>query len=52
MLFEIFYGYLKTAPMITECTLCMECKLIDTVEFPTNYFFIGEIIASYTEKNT
>ena len=49
-LFEIFYGYLKTSPMITECTLCMECKLIDTIGFPTNYFFIGEIIASYTEE--
>jgi flavin reductase (DIM6/NTAB) family NADH-FMN oxidoreductase RutF len=49
-LFGIVYGYLKTAPMIAESTLCMECKLIDTVEFPTNYFFIGEIIASYTEE--
>jgi len=48
--FGIFFGHLKTAPMITECTLCMECKLIETVELPTNYFFIGEIIASYTEK--
>jgi flavin reductase (DIM6/NTAB) family NADH-FMN oxidoreductase RutF len=48
--FEFFYGYLKTAPMITECSLCMECKLIDTVELPTNYFFIGEIVASYTEE--
>ena len=47
--FEVFYGFLKTAPMITESTLCMECKLIDTVKLPTNYFFIGEIIASYTE---
>ena len=49
-LFEIFYGFLKTAPMISESTLCMECKLIETVELPTNYFFIGEIIASYTEE--
>jgi flavin reductase (DIM6/NTAB) family NADH-FMN oxidoreductase RutF len=49
-LFEILYGYLKTAPMIKECTLCMECKLIDTIELRTNYFFIGEIVASYTEE--
>ena len=49
-LFEIFYGYLKTVPMITECSLCMECKLIETVELPTNYFFIGEIVASYSEE--
>ena len=49
-LFEIFYGFLKTAPMISESTLCMECKLIETVELPTNYFFIGEIVASYSEE--
>lgn len=49
-LFEVFYGFLKIAPMISESTLCMECKLIDAVELPTNYFFIGEIIASYTEE--
>ncbi|MCZ7357621.1 MAG: flavin reductase family protein [Candidatus Methanoperedens sp.] len=48
--FELFYGELKTAPMIKECPLCLECKLIDKVELPTNIFFIGEIVASYTEE--
>lgn len=49
-IFKTFYGHLKTAPMITESTLCMECKLFDTVELPSNYFFIGEILACYTEE--
>jgi flavin reductase (DIM6/NTAB) family NADH-FMN oxidoreductase RutF len=49
-LFELFYGHLKTAPMIKECSLSMECKLINTIELPTNYFFIGEIVMSYTEE--
>jgi flavin reductase (DIM6/NTAB) family NADH-FMN oxidoreductase RutF len=48
--FEIFYGELKTAPMITECSLSLECKLVDKVDLQTNIFFIGEIIASYTEE--
>ena len=48
--FEVFYGDLKTAPMIKECPVCMECKLIQTVELPTHYLFIGEIIASYAEE--
>ncbi len=47
--FETFYGELKTAPMVKECSLSLECKLIDRVDLPTNIFFIGEIIASYTE---
>jgi flavin reductase (DIM6/NTAB) family NADH-FMN oxidoreductase RutF len=49
-LFEVFYGKLKTAPMIEECPLCMECKLVQTIEFPTNTLFIGEIIGSYAEE--
>jgi flavin reductase (DIM6/NTAB) family NADH-FMN oxidoreductase RutF len=36
--------------MITECPLCLECRLETTVENPTNNFYIGEIIASYTEE--
>jgi flavin reductase (DIM6/NTAB) family NADH-FMN oxidoreductase RutF len=49
-LFEVFYGKLKTAPMIAECTLCMECRLVQTIEFPTNTLFIGEIVGSYAEE--
>jgi flavin reductase (DIM6/NTAB) family NADH-FMN oxidoreductase RutF len=49
-LFEIFYRKLKTAPMIEECKLCMECQLIQTIEFPTNTFFIGEIIGAYARE--
>lgn len=49
-LFEVFYGELGTAPMIKECTLNLECRLTETLEFPTNYFFVGEIIATYSEE--
>jgi flavin reductase (DIM6/NTAB) family NADH-FMN oxidoreductase RutF len=49
-LFDVYYGELKTAPMITECPLSLECQLQLTVENPTNNFYIAEIIASYTEE--
>lgn len=48
--FEVFYGDLKSAPMIKNCTLCMECKLVDIHELPTNDLFIGEIVTAYTEE--
>jgi flavin reductase (DIM6/NTAB) family NADH-FMN oxidoreductase RutF len=48
-LFDIFYGELKGAPMISECPLTIECKLSKTVELPSNSFFIGEIVGSYSE---
>jgi flavin reductase (DIM6/NTAB) family NADH-FMN oxidoreductase RutF len=48
--FETFYGKLKTAPMIKECPLNVECKVIQMVDFPVDEVFIGEIIASYSDE--
>jgi len=48
-LFEVFYGELKSAPMISECPLTIECKLSQTVDLPIHSFFIAEIINIYTE---
>jgi flavin reductase (DIM6/NTAB) family NADH-FMN oxidoreductase RutF len=49
-LFEIFYGELKMAPMIRDCPITIECRVVETVDLPTNYFFIGEIINIYSEE--
>ncbi len=49
-LFEVFYGTLKAAPMIKECPITMECRVSETVNLPTNYFFIGEIITIFSEE--
>ncbi|OPY26763.1 MAG: Flavin reductase like domain protein [Methanocella sp. PtaU1.Bin125] len=49
-LFDVFFGTLKTAPMISECPLCLECKLVDTLPMKTNYLFIGEIAGAFTEE--
>jgi flavin reductase (DIM6/NTAB) family NADH-FMN oxidoreductase RutF len=47
--FEIFYGSLKTAPMIRECPLAMECRLVQAIDLPTNILFIGEIVGAYAD---
>jgi flavin reductase (DIM6/NTAB) family NADH-FMN oxidoreductase RutF len=49
-LFEVFYGELKSAPLITACPLNIECKLVQTVDLPTNTLFIGEIRNIYSEE--
>ncbi len=48
-LFEVFYGELKSAPLITACPLNIECALVKTVDLDTNTFFIGEIKNIYSE---
>jgi flavin reductase (DIM6/NTAB) family NADH-FMN oxidoreductase RutF len=50
-IFEHFYGTLKTAPMIKECPLNLECRLVTIVDLKGgNEFFIGEIVAAYAEE--
>ena len=47
--FDVFYGSLKTAPMIKECPVNLECRLIQAVPLPTNTLFIGEIVGAYAD---
>jgi len=49
-IFDVFYGELKTAPMIKEAVFNIECKLVNTIDFEENEFFIGEINEVYSEK--
>jgi flavin reductase (DIM6/NTAB) family NADH-FMN oxidoreductase RutF len=50
-LFDVFYGELKTAPMIQQCKVCMECRLERIVDFPTHDIFIGEIVQTYADES-
>ena len=47
--FKTFYGKLKTAPMIEQCSINMECELIKTVDFPNHDIFIGKIVSTYCD---
>lgn len=49
-LFPVSYGRLKAAPLIEPCPVNLECSVVETVELPTNGFFIGEIVGLYTEE--
>ena len=55
-LFDVFYGELKTAPMIKEAPLNLECKVIHTVDTTEianakngHDIFIGEVVQAYAE---
>jgi flavin reductase (DIM6/NTAB) family NADH-FMN oxidoreductase RutF len=49
-MFKTFYGKLKTAPMIEECSINMECELVKTVDFPSHDIFIGKIAATHCDE--
>ncbi|MDD2851922.1 MAG: flavin reductase family protein [Desulfuromonadaceae bacterium] len=48
--FETFYGAIKTAPIIRNCPLSMECRLVDIYELKTHEVFIGEVVATYADE--
>jgi flavin reductase (DIM6/NTAB) family NADH-FMN oxidoreductase RutF len=49
-LFDVFYGALPGAPLISECPVCMGCRLHETVRLPVNTLYIGEIIEVFSEE--
>ena len=50
-MFKTFLGQLKTAPMIEECSINMECELIQTVDFPNHDLFIGKVVATHCDES-
>jgi len=50
-LFTVVPGAVTGAPLIEECRLCMECRLVQTVALPADELMIGEIVAAYADED-
>jgi flavin reductase (DIM6/NTAB) family NADH-FMN oxidoreductase RutF len=48
--FDVFYGKLKTAPMIAECPVDLECNLDKVVDNGSHEMFVGDIVSTFTEE--
>jgi flavin reductase (DIM6/NTAB) family NADH-FMN oxidoreductase RutF len=48
--FSPFFGSTDKAPMIQECPVNILCKLIQTVDLPTQEVFIGEVVETYVAR--
>lgn len=49
-LFDVFYGELKTAPMIRQCPVNMELSLHRVLDFPSHDIFIGQLVQTYADE--
>ncbi|MFC1949923.1 flavin reductase family protein [Chloroflexota bacterium] len=45
--FEVFYGNLKTAPLIEQCPLNLECKVVHILDLGVHAFVIGEVKGTF-----
>jgi len=50
-LFQLTPGKITGSPMIDECPLCMECRLVKVVALPSSELFIGEIVGACAEED-
>lgn len=51
-LFTVFRGEVTGAPMIDECRLCVECRLVQTVDLAADDLYIGEIVGAYADESS
>jgi len=50
-IFKTFYGELKTAPLIEECPINLECKVLHSLDMKTHLLIVGEIVETYVSKD-
>jgi flavin reductase (DIM6/NTAB) family NADH-FMN oxidoreductase RutF len=48
-LFESFYGELDTAPMIRECPVNLECRVINEFSIQHRQIFVAEVVQAYVD---
>jgi flavin reductase (DIM6/NTAB) family NADH-FMN oxidoreductase RutF len=50
MVFTSFYGKLKTAPLVVECPVNIECRLFKSVDCGSHLLYIGEVVEIHADK--
>lgn len=49
--FGVVWGELGSAPMVADCPVAMECRVVEIVSLPSHDLVIGEIVAAYADPS-
>ena len=49
--FKVFYGNLKTVPMIEQCPINMECEVLHILNLGSHHLVVGKIIETYFSED-
>jgi len=49
--FSVFYGKLGTAPLIKQCPINLECKVVHSLRLDSHSLFIGKIEETHISEN-
>jgi len=50
-IFNVFYGAIETAPLVEECPVNFECRVIRELELGSHTLFIGEIMETHVSED-
>ena len=50
-IFQVEYGTLETSPLIAECPLKHECRVIHSLDLNSHVLFVGEIVETYLNED-
>ncbi|WP_054032342.1 flavin reductase family protein [Desulfatitalea tepidiphila] len=48
--FEVFYGELETAPLIAQCPLNLECKVIHMLNLGSHTLVVGQVVETHVSE--
>lgn len=48
-IFKVAYGALETAPLVEECPLNFECKVLHSLELGSHFLIVGEVVETHID---
>jgi flavin reductase (DIM6/NTAB) family NADH-FMN oxidoreductase RutF len=49
--FEVFYGSLENAPLVSACRLNMSCRVIHRLELDVDELFVADIVEAWADED-
>jgi flavin reductase (DIM6/NTAB) family NADH-FMN oxidoreductase RutF len=49
--FKVFYGNLKTAPLIEQCPVNLECEVIQILSLGSHQLVVGKVVETYVNED-
>jgi flavin reductase (DIM6/NTAB) family NADH-FMN oxidoreductase RutF len=49
--FTVFYGQLKTAPLIEQCPVNLECKVVHILNLGSHDLIVGQVVETHVSED-
>jgi flavin reductase (DIM6/NTAB) family NADH-FMN oxidoreductase RutF len=49
--FKVFYGHLKTAPLIEQCPINLECEVLHILNLGSHHLVVGKVVETHFSED-